>query len=196
MWVAHLLTLTRVPLAALFWLAAPRPTVALVVLAVAATTDLVDGRVARAARRRGATGRFADAGAWLDPLCDKLFAVTVLAALAIRTGAPLGLLVLIGARELIVGPLAILYRVTPLRRRYHQDFHASRAGKLATAGQFVAIAAIVLALPGTLPLAVAAAALGLVATAGYLRGAATAATGTAGGAGRVSGEAGPASRGG
>jgi phosphatidylglycerophosphate synthase len=153
----------------LFWLAAPDRPWALAVLGIAAATDLVDGSVARAARRRGAI-RWADTGEWLDPMCDKLFAVTVLTALAVRFDVAIGILALIGARELILGPIVVAYRVSPLRRRYRPDFHAARAGKAATTAQFVAVLAILLDLPGAvvLLLAVIAAALGLYAAARYL----------------------------
>lgn len=168
MWGAHALTLSRLPLAAMFWFVADQPRLAVVVLAIAALTDLFDGRVARWARRRGARGRIAEVGAWLDPLCDKLFAVTVLTALALRADAPVALLFLIGARELIVGPLTIAYWLTPAHRRPRYDFRASPAGKVATASQFIAVGAIVLDLAAALPLAFAAAILGVYAAAGYL----------------------------
>ena len=169
MWLAHALTVIRLPLAALFWVLATRPPYAAAVIAAAALTDMLDGRVARRALRRGAAGRVAEAGAWLDPLCDKLFAVTVLAALAVRVGTPLWVLALVGARELVVGPLALVYRLTPLHRRYHWDFHASRAGKHATVAQFVAVGALAVAAPGAVVLATVAALFGLAAAADYVR---------------------------
>ena len=168
MWLAHVLTLSRVPLAVLFWLAATRPVWAIAVLGVAAATDLIDGSVARRAHRRGATGPWARAGAWLDPLCDKLFALAVLGALAVRLDVSLPMLALIGARELVLVPVAIVYRLSPLRRRFRYDFHSVPAGKHATIAQFVAVAAIVLALPGAWVLAVIAACSGLYAAARYI----------------------------
>jgi cardiolipin synthase len=167
MWLAHALTVSRVPLAALFWAVATRPAYGAGVIAIAGLTDALDGRVARRALRRGATGRVAEAGAWLDPLCDKLFALAVLAALAVRVGTPVALLAIVAARELVVGPLAILHRVTPLHR-YTWDFHAPLVGKVATVAQFVAIGALVLAVPGAEALAIVAGALGLAAVASYL----------------------------
>lgn len=169
MWLAHALTLVRIPLAALFWFVATDRMLGASIIGVAALTDVLDGRVARRALRRGATGRVAEAGAWLDPLCDKLFAVTVLVALAVRVDTPIGLLALVATRELVVGPLAIAYRLMPSRRRFRWDFHASRAGKHATVAQFVAAGAFVVALPGAAVLAVIAAVFGLVAVVGYVR---------------------------
>jgi cardiolipin synthase len=168
MWIAHLLTVSRVPLALAFWPIAAQPAMATAVLAAAAATDLVDGRVARWARAHGATGRVATLGAWLDPVCDKIFAVLVLAAIAVELHAPLAILALIGARELVVGPAAIVYRVTSLHRRFPYE-GAATIGKLATATQFLAIGALVLHLAAALALAMLAAALGLAAAAAYLR---------------------------
>ncbi|MBZ0238064.1 MAG: CDP-alcohol phosphatidyltransferase family protein, partial [Deltaproteobacteria bacterium] len=61
MWLAHALTVIRLPLAALFWVLATRPPYAAAVIAAAALTDMLDGRVARRALRRGAAGRVAEA---------------------------------------------------------------------------------------------------------------------------------------
>ena len=169
MWLAHLLTVARIPLAAAFWLVAERPLWAIAVLGVAAVTDLIDGRVARwASRRTAPTGRWADAGAWLDPLCDKTFAITVLAALAVQRDVSIGLLLLIGARELVLVPLAVLYRLTRLHERFRYDFHSVPAGKRATIAQFIAILAVMCAVPGATFFAIGAAIVGLDAAARYL----------------------------
>lgn len=168
MWLAHVLTLSRVPLAALFWLVATSPTQSMIVLGIAAATDLADGPVARHAQRRGATGRVAELGAWLDPLCDKLFAAVVLTALAVQLDTPLVILALIAARELIVVPLVLVYRLSPLRRRFDHDFHAAPAGKVATAAQLVGVAAVILRVPGIAAVAAVVGILGLIAAAGYV----------------------------
>src|SRR4051794_1401386 len=84
----NLLSLSRLPLGGIFWVALgpgnPRPpparaVAALGVMSVAAVTDVLDGYIAR---RRGAD--LAGAGSWLDPVCDKLFIGAVLAALHIE----------------------------------------------------------------------------------------------------------------
>ena len=62
------------------------------------------------ARHGGAD--LAGAGAWLDPLCDKLFVGAVLGALHFQRGVSLGLLALIVARELIQLPMAVVYRAS------------------------------------------------------------------------------------
>ena len=80
MWPAHALTLTRIPIAiAMFWASG---LLAVVLVALAALTDALDGNVARWLKRRGHTTP--DIGGWLDPLVDKLFvAIVVIALLAV-----------------------------------------------------------------------------------------------------------------
>jgi cardiolipin synthase len=164
----NLLSLARLPLGWLFWIAlGPTPAraaAALGVMGAAAATDVLDGTLAR---RRGTA--LAGAGSWLDPICDKLFVGAVLAALHFERGVPLGMLALIVARELIQLPMSIVYRAIPtLRRWLRYDFRASVLGKAATIAQFLAIAALVVGLPATLPISLAFA-LGIVALIDYVR---------------------------
>ncbi|HVV85151.1 MAG TPA: CDP-alcohol phosphatidyltransferase family protein [Kofleriaceae bacterium] len=168
-WLANLLTLSRLPLAALFWLVVDRPAPAIAVLAAAALTDLADGRVARYARRGQPAGG-GEVGAWLDPLCDKLFAIAALVAVLVRLHAPAADVAAIAARDLIMAPLVVVYRLTPLHRRVDIELRASFAGKVATAAQLVALVAIVGRAPpaAVLALALASGALGLYAAARYL----------------------------
>jgi phosphatidylglycerophosphate synthase len=169
----NLLSLSRLPLGGVFWVALgpaePRPTpgraaAAVGVMGVAAVTDMLDGYLAR---RRGADS--AGAGSWLDPVCDKLFVGAVLAALHVLRGVPLGLLALIVTRELLQLPMALVYRVVPTLRHWLQyDFRASLLGKAATCSQFLAIAALVIGIPAG-ALAVLAFVLGTTALADYIR---------------------------
>src|SRR5262249_36240905 len=136
------------------------------VLAAAGVTDVLDGWVAR--RRYGAhpTG----VGSWLDPFCDKLFVGAVLVALYFQRRAPLALMALILARELLQLPMAVLYRLSPtLRRWLRYDFRASELGKAATCAQFLAVSALILDHRAAWPLAVLAFGLGLCALADYIR---------------------------
>jgi phosphatidylglycerophosphate synthase len=166
----NLLSLSRLPLGWVFWLALARApstvhgVAALGVMGLAAVTDMLDGYLAR---RAGAD--MAGTGSWLDPICDKLFVGAVLAALHFERGVPLTLLALIVARELLQLPMVVVYRVIPtLRSWLRYDFRASVLGKAATCTQFAAIAALVLGLPAR-PFAVGAFALGLIALADYIR---------------------------
>ncbi|HVT06016.1 MAG TPA: CDP-alcohol phosphatidyltransferase family protein [Polyangia bacterium] len=163
----NLLSLARLPLGLLFWIAmaaAPeRALPPLAVLAAAALTDVFDGI---AARRAGVD--LAGVGSWLDPLCDKLFVGTVLAALYVQRGVPLGLLALIVARELLQLPMSLVYRAVPtLRRWLRYDFRASPLGKAATISQFLAITALVAGLRARVPI-VLAFTLGIVALGDYV----------------------------
>jgi len=162
MWLAHALTLSRLPIA----LALTRTygdvrwTVALI--ALAALTDTLDGNVARYMRRRGKTRP--DIGGWLDPLVDKVFVLVVLATIWGHTRDAV-IVALIAAREIVLVPLTIAYvaRGYPLSK-----LRARPLGKAATIAQFVACAVAVAAPGAALPFAVVAAVLGIAATAHYV----------------------------
>lgn len=164
----NLLSLARLPLGGLFWVALGPTTAhagaAFGVMAAAAATDVLDGTLAR---RRG--GDLAGVGSWLDPICDKLFVGAVLAALHVERGVPLGLLALVVARELLQLPLSLVYHAVPtLRRWLRYDFRASILGKAATIAQFLAIAALVAGFPPRLPVYLAFG-LGILALIDYCR---------------------------
>lgn len=172
MWFAHALTLSRIPIAVVFWLTYGdwRWSLALVVLA--ALTDAADGSVARWARRRSGDTR-PSAGEWLDPLADKAFIILVLAAIQIHDPVPWWLVALIVARELLLIPLATIYRVVVHGRGEHA-FKAAPIGKAATIAELFAIGALVMrpaidsVAPFVLPLAVIAGALGVLAVINYI----------------------------
>jgi len=164
-WLAHALTLSRIPLAIAIAWTWGRPVWSVVLVLIAALTDTADGRVARRARRRGASGP--DIGGWLDPMVDKLFVAVVLATVWVRQALPHRALViaLVGARELVLVPLIAIYLA---RGRPHDPLHADRFGKLATIAQFIALCVIALAPEDALPTAVVAAVLGLAAAGHYV----------------------------
>jgi phosphatidylglycerophosphate synthase len=170
--VPNLLTLARIPLAALLWLRPHDPLWLLSIIAIAAASDVVDGRVARMLRRHDSVHFIADreVGAWLDPLCDKIFTLSALGVLCFGFSAPVGLVVLTVAREIALAPLVLVYHLFPVvRRNIGLDFRADWLGKLTTTMQYAVVVAF-LALPSAaLPLAVAAAGIGVGAAANYLR---------------------------
>jgi cardiolipin synthase len=173
MWLAHALTLSRLVLAGLFWLVVDRPWWALGVLALAGLTDIVDGQIARLVRRRreqaGQPPPSSTLGEWLDPLCDKTFVLSVLVALWAGPGLPLPLLLAIATREIILVPLAGLYRFTPfLRARLQYRFRAGALGKAATIAQFLAITAILFRDPRAPLAAIAASVVGACAAVAYI----------------------------
>ena len=172
----NLLTLVRIPLAAVIWLAPDNAAFVLAVVAVAGATDVFDGRVARALRRRelrrgGDPRRLgkADAiGAWLDPLCDKLFVVSVLAAVWYGFEPPLVALVLATTRELALMPLYVAYRLHRSVQSYVRlDFRAGWPGKLTTVMQFVVIGAVLLVPAWVMNAAIVTAVIGVFAAVSY-----------------------------
>ena len=139
----NVLSVSRLPLGGLFWVAlGPGPErveLPFGVLAAAAVTDVLDGYLAR----RGGVDP-AGVGSWLDPICDKLFVGSVLAALFVQRHVPLPLLALVVTRELLQLPIVLVYRSIPtLRRWLHYDFRASFLGKAATVCQFLAVSALI-----------------------------------------------------
>lgn len=162
MWVAHALTLSRIPLAIALWRVWGDPAWSIVLIALAAISDVADGRAARAAKRRGAGGP--DIGGWLDPAVDKLFVAIVLAAIWTHMH-DLAVIALVGARELVLVPLVAIYLA---RRKPHRKLRADAFGKLATIAQFIALCVIALAPRYALPAAVVAAVLGLTAAGHYV----------------------------
>ena len=164
--LANVLTLSRIPFGIAFWFVTDRPTWALAVMIVGGATDLVDGAVAR---RRGQAGRNG-AGAWLDPVCDKFFVLSMVAALLTSRQPAPWIVAAIAAREVVVVPLALAYRLVPgVRRRLCYDFRAGRPGKLATLAQFAALTAMLFR-SGVLPwIAALAGIVGLAAAGDYVR---------------------------
>ena len=71
-------------------------TPALIVFLIACFTDLADGHIARKYNFISRTGM------WLDPLADKLMAVSVLVTFAVRDIIPLFVVITIFAKELLM----------------------------------------------------------------------------------------------
>jgi MFS family permease len=139
---------------------------------------MLDGRVARALRARrlargkgtGGLGEAQAVGAWLDPLCDKIFVMSAVASVYVGWRPPLAVLALICTRELVLVPLMLLYEVLAKPRQQQPlDFRAGRAGKLTTVAQFASVAAVIVVPAAVWPLAVTACFAGLVTAAAYTR---------------------------
>jgi CDP-diacylglycerol--glycerol-3-phosphate 3-phosphatidyltransferase/cardiolipin synthase len=161
----NLLTALRVPLALAFpFVARSRPK-ALLVVGLAGLTDVLDGWVARR------TGQMTSTGAALDPIADKVFALSVVGTLIAHGKLPRWGIPALLAREILEGPLLlwVFHEARMGTPPSVGDMRATTAGKVATSAQFAAIYAA-LALPAVLPLAlVVAAATGTVAGAEYWR---------------------------
>jgi phosphatidylglycerophosphate synthase len=173
--VPNVLSLSRLPLGVAFWATvgprADESRWAFVVLAAAALTDVLDGHLARRlAARPGSAGEQGGTGAWLDPICDKLFVGMVLAAIIVNRRPPVGVVLLIISRELVQLPLGLVYRFVPVLRSWlRYDFRASVLGKAATVAQFLAIAALILDHPSIWIFAAIAFLLGIAALVDYFR---------------------------
>jgi phosphatidylglycerophosphate synthase len=172
------LTLVRVPLAGLLWVAPDSQPWFFAILATAALSDMLDGRVARALRARHLArggdareiGEAAATGAWLDPACDKLFVVSAVAAVAWTYHPPASICLLVATREIILVPFVLGYWLARrIRRKLRIDFRAGVLGKTTTVAQFGAIVSIPVWPAATGTLAVVAALVGLAASADYLR---------------------------
>jgi CDP-diacylglycerol--glycerol-3-phosphate 3-phosphatidyltransferase/cardiolipin synthase len=153
----NLLSLARLPLAALFPLVGDRPAPALAVLFAAGLTDVLDGWIARR------SGRVTATGAIVDPLADKVFALAVVGTLIASGKLPLWGIPALLAREILEVPLALWIA---LGRRFRgtrlEGASANVPGKLATVVQFAAVLSAI-ALPAALTVTLAAAALSGVA---------------------------------
>jgi cardiolipin synthase (CMP-forming) len=129
--VPGLLSLSRVPLAALFPFALHRPLLALTILAAAGVSDVLDGWYARRFGQVTATGTA------LDPITDKLFVTTVAVSLVVAGYFSILDVVLLSTREIgevpLVAWLAVNHRARD-RRAGHPS--ANWPGKFATALQF------------------------------------------------------------
>jgi phosphatidylglycerophosphate synthase len=160
----NLLTLSRIPLAALVWLRPADPLFVLFLMALAGLTDVLDGWLER--RRRGGIPAPAPTiGMWLDPLCDKVFVVSTLVAVGVAVRPPLHVLPLMATRE-ILQVAALLILGLGLRRRFR--FQAAVLGKIATVCQFATLAAVLARHPAQTPFALLTAAVGLAAVVHYV----------------------------
>jgi len=91
-------------------------------LIAAGLSDWLDGKIARALNQQSRLGQL------LDPAADRLYIVATVISLAVRDIIPWWLVVLLAARELILGVVLAL-----LRRRGWGPLQVSFAGKAATA---------------------------------------------------------------
>ena len=138
--VPSIVSLLRVPLAGLFFMV-EGTSARVAVIGAAAATDFADGWIARRFDVR------TKAGAILDPITDKIFLLSVLAAFAAMDELSILHLILLVTRDVfaILGFLAIVLLRLPVRLR------ARFSGKVVTSLQLAAVAALTV-LPAVLPL--------------------------------------------
>jgi phosphatidylglycerophosphate synthase len=137
--LANGLSLSRLVLAAAFVRYAGEPPLAVAILCAAGISDWADGWFAK---RAGRTTRL---GALLDPICDRLFIVPVLATLVFVHGLSLWRLGVLVARDVcntIGAGVVWLWRPDRLA-----ELRPRRSGKIVTSLQFWTIVHVVLGLP-------------------------------------------------
>lgn len=84
-------------------------------------------------------------GAVLDPIADKIFAATVVVSLIVVGRLHVAWAVLLFIRELVELPLTVWLALDPRAQRVHaNELHANVLGKVTTATQFGALAALLL----------------------------------------------------
>jgi CDP-diacylglycerol--glycerol-3-phosphate 3-phosphatidyltransferase/cardiolipin synthase len=159
---ANLLSLSRIPLGVAFpFVHDTRALVA--ILAASGITDVLDGFVAR--RRGEATAM----GAVVDPIADKIFAVSVVVTLFVRGALPGWGIAALTAREIIEAPLVLWILLhPPARRTRREEAKANVPGKVATTVQFAAVLCALSATAWVVPALLAAAVAGGVAGASYV----------------------------
>ena len=158
-----LLSLARLPLAALFPFVAHRLPWALATLVAAAVSDLLDGWVARR------WNQCTPLGAALDGATDKVFVLAVAVTLAATHRLSALELLLLGARDLGELGLAAVIALRGDARALHEEQRASQWGKAATVIQFAAVVLALAGRPERLWAAALAGALGVAAVAFYAR---------------------------
>ncbi len=159
----NLMSLVRIPLAALVWVAPTNVAWVLGLLLLSGLSDVLDGRMARA---RGIPD--GDIGAWLDPLCDKAFVVSALMAVWVSHGPAWWLALLAATREVLLLPLVVARFLVPSLRERHFTWKAKLLGKATTVAQFALFGVVLLDVePAWLPLALLCAVLGAAASAQY-----------------------------
>jgi CDP-diacylglycerol---glycerol-3-phosphate 3-phosphatidyltransferase len=157
---ADVVTALRLPLAALFPFA-HRPAWQLAIVGLAATTDFVDGILAR----RFGSSR---AGAVLDPVADKAFAAAAFLTVASRGWLAWYELVGVLLRDI----LAVLGFLGTWLLRRPVALPARAGGKAVTVAQMLTLVAFIAGSPLVRPLAWATAAIAVYATWDYGRAAA------------------------
>jgi phosphatidylglycerophosphate synthase len=165
------LTLSRVPLGALVWVRPLDPAWVLGLMLLAGLTDVLDGALERKRRRSldPALRGTPSIGVWLDPLCDKIFILLLLAAVTVSRHLPLGLIPLIGLREILQTMVLVGLKPLPgFRERLRPRFRANLLGKMVTVLQFLTIGALLLDAPGQRILVAASAVSGVLAVAVYV----------------------------
>ena len=134
--IPNLFSLSRLARAPLF-VFVNTPTAQGIIILVAALTDFIDGWIARRFSQRSKTGEI------LDPITDKLFALTVVVTLYLRRELLAWHVLLLLARD-IYNTAAFIYAKA---RRLPVHFKSRLSGKIVTTMQIITLLAAVIAKP-------------------------------------------------
>jgi phosphatidylglycerophosphate synthase len=157
-----LVSLLRLPLAALFVCVVDEPQLALLTLVAAAATDIIDGFLARKLRQATATG------AVVDAVLDKVFAAVVIVTLIVEERLTWPAALLLGTREIGELPLVVWWMLRHERRKARADDpRANWLGKAVTVLQFTSVGAVLQRSALELPILVATGVGGAVAAVFY-----------------------------
>ncbi len=160
--VPSVLSLSRVPLAALFVFVVGQPRWALLVLALGGASDVVDGWYARRYNQCTATG------ALVDGATDKLFVVIVAWSLWHARLLTLPEMLLLGARDAGEALVTLWVALRRDNHALHEEQRANSLGKVTTLLQFTSVVLAIVRLPH-FSLCVATAIAGTLAAASYAR---------------------------
>ncbi len=133
----NLISLSRLFLAAAFTVAQTH--VRLAIVLIAATTDFLDGWIAR---RVHATSR---SGALLDPIADRVFALVAISVFLFEGLISTGAYFVMISRDLMTALGFLVARLVPWLRPV--EFKARWSGKTVTVLQFVTFVALLVATP-------------------------------------------------
>jgi len=137
--IPNLLSLSRLVLAAAFVYSVDHPVTAIAILCAAGISDWADGFVAKKLGQQSAFGVL------LDPICDRIFLVTVLATLVLSKDLPLWQLGVLVSRDIAsTAGAALLFWLRP---DLVERLRPQRSGKLVTSLQFWCVVHILLGLP-------------------------------------------------
>lgn len=129
---ANLLSFIRIPLAVIMILVYNNKPLFFTLLIIAILTDWLDGTVAR---KLGVTRT----GAVIDPICDKLFVLTLLLFVLFTGRLGITSFLLLISRDILVGLLFIAVMFHPKKDRLKGRAKARWPGKITTVLQFTAI---------------------------------------------------------
>ena len=137
--IANIITVLRLILVPLFFtvlISGKNNQVAFFLFAVAASTDWLDGQIARR------TGTVTAIGKAIDPLVDRLLIASGVIGLYVEQRLPLWIPIVLVVRDLLLG-----YGVWRLETVYHRRLAVTMAGKVTTALLLIGFADLILGWP-------------------------------------------------